>query len=238
MKKAISDGKIGKPILGTVVIHGWRDEAYYKSDPWRGSWSGEGGGVLVNQAPHLIDLLLWYMGEVDEVYGVASNFNHPYIEVEDTAVATIKYKSGALGCIIVSNSQNPALYGKVHVFGSNGTGVGVQTDGGAMFIPGMTKIEEPPVNDLWTVEGEEALLEVWKKEDEKSFFSVDSTRFYHDRQIENFLRSITGKEDLLVTGEDGRKTVEIFSAIYRATKEGKPQKLRASIISQQKESLQ
>ena len=68
--EAIRDGKIGRPVLGMVTMLGWRDEAYYQSDAWRGTWKGEGGGVLVNQAPHQLDLLLWYMGDVDEVYGV------------------------------------------------------------------------------------------------------------------------------------------------------------------------
>ena len=124
--EAIEAGKIGKPVLGMVTMLGWRDKAYYDSDAWRGTWKGEGGGVLVNQAPHQLDLLLWYMGDVDEVYGVWKNLNHPYIEVEDTAVAVVKFKSGAVGNIVVSNSQNPALYGKVHVFGENGAGVGVR----------------------------------------------------------------------------------------------------------------
>src|SRR5579872_3227772 len=66
VRKAIDEGKLGKPILGTVVMYGWRDEAYYRSDPWRGSWRGEGGGVLVNQAPHQLDLFHWFMGEIDE----------------------------------------------------------------------------------------------------------------------------------------------------------------------------
>ena len=224
IKKAIDDGKIGKPILSTVTMYGWRDEAYYKSDPWRGSWDGEGGGVLVNQAPHQLDLMLWYMGEIDEVYGAAANMNHPYIEVEDTAVAFIKFKSGALGSVVVSNSQNPALYGKVYVFGSNGASVGVQTDGGAMFIAGMSSILEPPINDLWTVSGEEGMLETWKKEDSDFFNSIDSTYYFHDRQIENYLRALAGKEKLIVTGQEGKNTVDLFAAIYRATKEGKPQK--------------
>ena len=127
--KAIEDGKLGRPVLGMVTMLGWRDEAYYNSDPWRGTWKGEGGGVVVTQAPHQLDLLLWYMGEVDEVYGVWKNLNHPYIEVEDTAVAVVKFKSGAVGNIVVSNSQNPALYGRVHIFGENGAAAGVQTDG-------------------------------------------------------------------------------------------------------------
>ncbi len=85
---AIAAGKIGVPILGDVVIFGWRDEKYYRSDPWRGSWSGEGGGVLVNQAVHQLDLLLWYMGPVAEVHAYCDNLNHPYIEVEDTREST------------------------------------------------------------------------------------------------------------------------------------------------------
>ena len=129
VKNAIDSGKIGKPILGTINMFGWRDQDYYNSDPWRGKWKTEGGGVLVNQAPHQLDLLLWYMGDIEELYGYWTNFNHPYIEVDDTALAVVKFKDGGLGNIVVSNSQNPALYGRVSVYGSNGSAVGVQTDG-------------------------------------------------------------------------------------------------------------
>ena len=148
VKKAIEAGKIGKPVLGTVNMLGWRDKSYYDADQWRGNWKTEGGGVLVNQAPHQLDILLWFMGEVDEVYGFWRNLNHPYIEVEDTALAIIKFKNGGIGNIIVSNSQKPGIYGKVHVHGENGASAGVQTDGGAMFIAGMQGVLEPPANDL------------------------------------------------------------------------------------------
>ena len=217
--QAIEDGKIGRPVLGMVTMLGWRDEKYYQSDAWRGTWDGEGGGVLVNQAPHQLDLLLWYMGDVEEVYGQWTNLNHPYIEVDDTAVAVVKFKNGGIGNIVVSNSQNPALYGKVHIFGENGAGVGVQTDGGAMFIAGMSTITEPPYNDLWTVQGEAEMLETWKREDCDFFNSVDSMYYYHNMQIEDFLSSVLKGEKPLVDGRDGRKTVELFEAIYRSTKE-------------------
>src|SRR5258708_22497343 len=69
VKTAIEAGKIGRPILATVTLMGWRDQTYYNSNPWRSRWETEGGGVLVNQAPHHLDLLLWYMGEVEEVSG-------------------------------------------------------------------------------------------------------------------------------------------------------------------------
>ncbi|MCD7907618.1 MAG: Gfo/Idh/MocA family oxidoreductase [Clostridium sp.] len=215
--QAIEDGKIGRPVLGMVTMLGWRDKNYYDSDPWRGSWKGEGGGVMVNQAPHQIDLLQWYMGDVDEIYGVWKNLNHPYIEVEDTAVAVIKFKNGGVGNIVVSNSQNPALFGKVHVFGENGAGVGVQTDGGAMFVAGMSSITEAPYNDLWTVAGEENMLETWKKEDTDFFNSVDSMYYYHREQIRDFVDAVQKGEKPLVDAREGRKTVEIFTGIYRAT---------------------
>jgi predicted dehydrogenase len=225
VREAIDQGKIGRPVFGTVNILGWRDQAYYKSDPWRGSWEGEGGGVLVNQAPHQLDLLQWFMGEIDELYGVWSNLNHPYIEVEDTANAIIRFKSGAIGNIIVSNSQKPGIYGKVHIHGENGASAGVQTDGGAMFIAGMSNILEPPVNDLWTIPGEENLLKDWVKQDSDFFLSLKNPmEYFHERQIEDFLRAIIEGRKPAVTGEDGRVTVEIFTAIYRSTRDRKPVK--------------
>ncbi len=224
IRKAIDDGKIGMPVLGTVNMLGWRDRAYYDSDLWRGTWDMEGGGVLVNQAPHQLDILLWFMGEVDEVYGVWRNLNHPYIEVDDTALAIIKFKNGAIGNIIVSNSQKPGIYGKVHIHGSNGASVGVQTDGGAMFIAGMSSVLEPPVNDLWTVLGEEHLLNNWKEEDSAAFERIDPTVYYFERQIEEFLQALDENRAPLVDGAAGRRTVELFSAIYRSTRDNQPVK--------------
>lgn len=225
VKKAIEAGKIGKPVLGTVNMLGWRDKSYYDADKWRGNWKTEGGGVLVNQAPHQLDILLWFMGEVEEVYGIWRNLNHPYIEVEDTALAVIKFRNGGIGNVIVSNSQKPGIYGKVHVHGENGASAGVQTDGGAMFIAGMKGILEPPVNDLWTIPGEEELVEKWKMEDVRHFSSIDPMTHYMERQIEDFLFALDENRDPLVTGEDGRRTVELFTAIYRSTRDNLPIKL-------------
>jgi UDP-N-acetyl-2-amino-2-deoxyglucuronate dehydrogenase len=228
VKDAIEKGKIGKPVLATVTILGWRDKAYYDSDVWRGSWKLEGGGVLVNQSPHQLDLMLWYMGEIDEVYGIWRNLNHPYIEVEDTALAIIKFKSGAIGNILVSNSQKPGIHGKVQIHGENGSSVGVQTDGGAMFIAGRSGIAEPPVNDLWTIPGEEHMLKEWIKEDTVTFNSCDPTVFFMKCQIEDFIKAIATDTEPFVTGEFGRKTVELFTAIYRSSQHNKPVKFPLS----------
>jgi predicted dehydrogenase len=222
MKKAIDEGKIGTPMLGTIQMLGWRDRAYYDSDAWRGSWKQEGGGVLVNQSPHQLDLLQWLMGDIDEVFGYWSNYNHPYIEVEDTAVAVIRFKNGGLGNILVSNSQKPGIFGKIHIHGSNGATVGAQPEGGAMFIAGKTTIAEPPKLDLWTVPGEEHLMEEWNKADSEEFYSVDSMTWYFKQQIFDFADAIKHDRQPLVTAEEGRKTVELFTAIYRSQRDGKP----------------
>ena len=221
IKKAITEGKLDQPVLGVVTLFGWRDRVYYESDPWRGTWREEGGGVLVNQAPHQLDILQWLMGPIAEVSGVWANLNHPYIEVEDTALAIIRFKNGALGNVIVSNSQNPALYGKVAVFGRNGAAVGVQTDGGAMFVPGLSTITSPPINDLWTIPGEEDLLKLWQDEDAEFFQRIDATTYYHQLQIQDFLRAISANRDPMITSEEGRKTVELFTAIYRSQRDRK-----------------
>lgn len=219
MKKAIDAGKIGLPILGHIIMLGWRDEAYYKSDPWRGKWESEGGGVLVNQAPHQLDLFQWLMGPIDQVFAVTRNLNHPYIEVEDTALAVVQFKGGAIGNIILSNSQKPGIYGKIHIHGSNGASVGAQTEGGAMFIAGQSSVLEPPVNDIWTVPGEEKMLEAWKMEDSDFFNRIDAAEYYIGLQIEDFLEAIFEERDPLVNGEEGRKTVELFTAIYRSNRD-------------------
>ena len=225
IRHAIDTGLIGKPVLGTIQMLGWRDEPYYQSDPWRGTWAGEGGGVLVNQSPHQLDLLLWYMGEAESVFGIWDNLNHPYIEVDDTALAIVRFKNGGLGNIIVSNSQKPGIFGKVHVHGQNGASVGVQTDGGALFIAGRSSITEPPVNDLWTVAGEETQLATFIAEDTEQFNRIDATVHFFGVQIADFRDAIRDGRPPMVTGEHGRRVVALFQAIYESTRTGLPVRL-------------
>ena len=222
MRAAIDAGKIGRPALATVDALGWRDAAYYASNPWRGTWAGEGGGVLVNQAPHQIDLLLWLMGPVQELYGSWDNVNHPGIEVDDTAVAVIRFRGGGLGTIVVSNAQNPGVHGRIHVHGSNGASIGTQTDFGSMFISGVTTSVDPPVNDLWTIEGEDGLLPGWQDEDRATAGDVDVMSRYHELQIADFLAAINEDRRPAVDGEDGRRVVEVFTAIYRSRRDHRP----------------
>ena len=111
-------GKIGRPVLGGFTMFCRRDQAYYQSDPWRGKWDTEGGGVLINQSPHMLDLLIWLMDDqVTEVCGYWANLNHPYVEVEDSAVAILRFARGGLGSIVTSLSQKPGIHTKVHIHG-------------------------------------------------------------------------------------------------------------------------
>jgi predicted dehydrogenase len=225
IRSAIDEGRLGRPVLGTAVMLGWRDDAYYNSDPWRGSWEHEGGGVLVNQAPHPLDLLLWYMGEAEEVFGYWGNVNHPSIEVEDTAVAAVRFRNGAMGSIVVSNSQNPAIHARVSVHGTSGASAGVQTDGGAMFIAGVPQQLEAPYNHLWTLPGDEAALAAWRQEDAALFRSVEPMAHFHRLQVSDFLRAVGEGRQPSVTAADGRRVVELFCAIYRSMREGRPVRL-------------
>jgi predicted dehydrogenase len=225
IKEAMAAGKIGKPILAQLTILGWRDKAYYDSDPWRGKWATEGGGILINQAPHQIDLLHWFMGPSEEIHGFWDNFNHPYIEVEDSAVAAIRFKSGALGAVLVSNSQKPGIYAKVHVHGSAAYSLGVQTDGGAMFIAGMSGAVDPPLNDLWTIEGEQALLDKYRREDEAFFHELEARGaaivHFFVCQVDDFCGAIQDSRPPAISGEDGRETVRFIETMLKTGKPGR-----------------
>ncbi len=224
VRQAIEGGKIGEPILGTVVVMGWRDEAYYRLDPWRGKWATEGGGVMLTQTTHQLDLFQWLMGPIDELFGYWANLNHPSVEVEDTAVAVVRFRNGGLGTVLVSNSQKPGFYGKIHVHGSNGASVGVQTDGGSPFVSGVTEAVDPPYNDIWTVPGEEHLRAGWQAEDERRSQTMDVMTHYHALQIRDFLQAIRDDREPAVTGREGRKHVELFTAIYRSQRDCHPVK--------------
>lgn len=222
MRAALDAGKIGRPMLGVFCMFSWRDENYYRSDPWRGRWATEGGGVLVNQSPHQLDLLQWFMGDIEEISGCWANLNHPTIEVDDTALAMIRFRGGGLGSVVTSLSQKPGLYTRVHVHGSSGASIGVETDRGATFIAGVSTITEPPLNDLWTIPGEEHLLPQFEAEDRARFAEIDPVTHYHARQIQDFLQAIREDRPPLVTGEDGRTVVAMFTAIYRSQRDRQP----------------
>lgn len=222
MADAIRAGKIGRPILGTMEVMGWRSPEYYQMDSWRGKWKEEGGGVMVNQTPHQLDLLQWMMGDIEELFGYWDNFNHGSVEIEDTAIAVMRFKNGAIGNFYVSNSQKPGLWGKIHIHGDSGASVGAQIEGGSAFISGVTAKVDPPFNDVWTISGEEAMLEKWKEEDTRNTELHDPMTYFHQLQIADFIEAIIQDRKPAVDGYDGRKTVEMFTAVYRSQRDRKP----------------
>jgi UDP-N-acetyl-2-amino-2-deoxyglucuronate dehydrogenase len=128
----------------------------------------------------------------------------------------MRFANGALGSIVVSNSQNPGLWAKIHVHGYSGAAVGVQTDGGSMFVAGVTEEVEPPINDVWTVPGEEEKLAEWQAADRARASETDIMSHYHALQIVDFLDAIAEDREPMVTGKEGRKLVELVQAIYRS----------------------
>jgi UDP-N-acetyl-2-amino-2-deoxyglucuronate dehydrogenase len=197
----------------------WRGAEYYAMNAWRGTLAGEGGGVLVNQAVHHLDLACWFLGPATEVDGWTANLNHPDIEVEDTAVAVARFASGALATIVASNSQRPGLHGRIHVHGSNGASVGVDTDRGSVFIAGVSLPSEP-LNDLWTIPGEEDAPGRWTAEDRVALGGVDIATHYHELQLRDIVGAIREARPPAVDGADGRAAVSLMRAIDAAARTG------------------
>jgi UDP-N-acetyl-2-amino-2-deoxyglucuronate dehydrogenase len=219
VKRAIEDGRIGTPALASVDVLGWRGPEYFAMDAWRGTAAGEGGGVLVNQAVHQLDLVCWLLGPVLQIDGWTANVNHPEIEVEDSAVAILRFASGALGTIIASNSQKPGLYARIHVHGTSGASVGVETDGGSVFVAGLS-LPSVPRNDLWTIPGEDGLLDAWLEADRAALSRVDIASHYHELQLRDIVGAIRDGRRPSVSGEDGLLAVDLMAGIYRAAREG------------------
>jgi UDP-N-acetyl-2-amino-2-deoxyglucuronate dehydrogenase len=215
VKAAIDEGRIGDPIIGVAEVLGWRGPEYYAMDAWRGTREGEGGGVLVNQAVHQLDLLTWFMGRAVDIQSLVANLNHPGLEVEDTAVAVVRFAEGAVGNIIATNSVKPGLHARVHVHGRTGASVGVETDRGSSFVAGMSA---PTLarNDLWTIPGEEARPAEWEAEDEAALDGVDLESHFHELQLADIVGAIRDGRAPAVDGSAGRATVELMAGIYGA----------------------
>jgi predicted dehydrogenase len=209
IRRAIDDGKLGKLTLGECSVRIWRPESYFASDTWRGKWATEGGGVLMNQAVHAIDQFQWFMGPAVEVVGRYATLRHgDYIDVEDTAVATVVFANGALGTIQAASTFDPGFGFRVAVHGDAGTAVSVW--------------ENPEgrqgINDVWTIPGEEEQRLVWEQaEDNRPGFPE-----FHALQIQDFLQALLEKRQPAVTGAEGRKSLEIILAIYESSRTGRP----------------
>ena len=209
IRKAIDEGRLGRLTMGECFARLSRDRAYFARDAWRGRWDTEGGGALMNQAVHVIDMLQWYMGRVEEVYGRWATLKHgDYVEVEDTAVATLSFAGGALGIIEATTTYDPPFGFRVAVHGTSGATASL--------------LEQPEltqgVNDVWTFSGEEAQRASWEREERGRPGFPD----FHRLQLEDFAQAILGRRAPAVTGAEGRKSLEIIQAIYTSERTRRP----------------
>ena len=207
IRQAIDAGKLGRLTLGECAVRIWRSADYFGSAAWRGTWANEGGGVLMNQAVHAIDQFQWFMGPAVEVVGRYATLRHgAYIDVEDTAVATVVFANGALGTIQAASSFNPGFGFRVAVHGDADAAVSVwEREEG-----------QQGVNDIWTIPGEEPLREEWEQAEQNR----PGFPSFHHEQIQDFAEAILEDREPLVTGEEGRKSLELILAIYESSRTG------------------
>ncbi len=209
LRKAVEQGRFGKFVLGTVRVRWARHQQYYDQAAWRGTWAMD-GGVLTNQASHHVDMLEWMMGDVESVFA-KSTTALANIEAEDTAVVTVKFKNGALGIIEATTAARPDdLEGSISILGEKGSVV----------IGGFA------VNKMltWKFETEdEGDNEVLEK------YSVNPPNVYgfgHQAYYEHVVECVNGGNQNLVDGLQGRKSIELISAIYESVETGKEVFLR------------
>jgi len=207
-KRAIESGDMGKLVLGEATVKWFRDRDYYSASWWRGRKATEGGGVLINQAIHTLDLLLWLMGPAKSVTATVDTLYHN-IEVEDVATATLRFESGALGIVQASTVTYPGFPSRLEIHG---------TEGCALF-------EMDRLRKLIRKGKEESVAEIaqqtqgsWSKPE-----AVQVTNHY--RVLKDFSLAVREGKSPLIDGVEGRRSVELIEAIYRSSASGERQEL-------------
>ncbi|MDR1619110.1 MAG: Gfo/Idh/MocA family oxidoreductase [Clostridiales bacterium] len=210
LRGAVEAGRFGKLSHGSVHVRWNRNEGYYAQAPWRGT-RAQDGGALMNQSIHGIDLLRWMMGnEIDEVFAYTRRQFHPYLECEDVGLAVVKFKNGAIGAIEGTTNVFPEnLEETLYIFGQNGT----------------VKVGGKSCNtiDVWEFAGEEAedaALKNGLREKTENVYGNGHAYVYAD-----MLAAIKENRPPYITGEDGRRALELVLAIYKSAGEGRPVQL-------------
>jgi UDP-N-acetyl-2-amino-2-deoxyglucuronate dehydrogenase len=216
IRAAIDDGTLGRAIMAqcSVMLH--RAPEYYNRDAWRGTWDSDGGGVLMSQAVHQIDLLQWYLGDVAEVYGKVNTYRHgDYIEVEDSATAVITFTSGAMATLEASTAVSPNLGIQLRITGETGASAS------------LTEFPEGSDGrlDLWAV-GEKIVVEPVHPEgvEPNVDLSIINGQLipFHKLQVQDFVRALETNTEPAITGEDALKSLRILLAIYESSRTGQP----------------
>lgn len=228
MHDAIADGRLGRVAAAELAAHLGRDRAYYEQDDWRGTWAGEGGGVLLTMAVHYIDMLSWMLGTPTSVYGRWATLKHgEYIEVEDVAGAVITYASGAIATIqAMTTFENGFASQPSTTVGYRAPGFRLAVHGTAGHSVGLEESPElaQAVTDLWTFDGEAERLAQWR-EAEAGRPSVPE---FHRLQIAEFLDAVRTGRQPAITGRDGLVALEVIKGIYLSQARGEPVSLPMS----------
>ena len=214
LRKAVAEGRFGKMILASAQMRWFRSQEYYSSSNWRGTWAMDGGGALMNQAIHMIDLMLYVNGDPLEVYAMSDTMTHD-IEVEDTLCAAVKWANGSYGTIEVSTSCAPGFPRRLEFSGSNGS-VSFEEEN----IIRWSFVEETPED--------EEIRRLYSGESDAKGAADPSNinQTGHACQISNLADAIRNGTGLLIDGSEGRRAVEFICGIYESARTGKPVKFR------------
>ena len=207
IRDAVDKGRFGRMFYGTAHIRWCRDWEYYSRADWRGTWEQD-GGALMNQCIHNTDLLRWMMGdEIDTVMGMTDRLNHDYIEAEDLGIALIKFKNGSYGILEGTTDIYPKnLEETLYLFGEKGT---VKAGGTSV-----NRIEEWRFSDQLD-DADDVIRQF--HENPPNVYGFGHTPLYAD-----VIDAIKNDRDPYVTGEDGRRALELVLAVYKSAAEGKP----------------
>jgi predicted dehydrogenase len=217
IKEALAKKRFGRLTVCNAFIPWHRTQQYYDSGGWRGTWKLDGGGALMNQSIHTMDLLQWLAGMPKEVHAYAGNLAHKRIEVEDTAVATLKFKSGALGVLVGSTAMWPGYEVGLQISGENGSAwVGGETLTKWEFARGTPR-------DKKIRKAARAALAAASKGGASDPRDISFSG--HQAQCQNMVNCLKGKEELMVDGKEARKAVEFILAVYDSALCGKAVKL-------------
>jgi len=207
LKRAIDDGRLGRLFLGNAFVKWWRAQDYYDSADWRGTWALDGGGALMNQSVHWVDILQWLMGPVKTVSAYTRTMDHQ-IEVEDLASAAVEFTSGAVGVIQGSTCIYKGQPQRVEVHGNKGNVI----------------VEAERITE-WQVEGEEGAVDSGPARETSAadpMAGLSDALGAHVVQIQDVLKAAEEGRDPALSGEEARKAVAIVLAIYESARTGRP----------------
>lgn len=212
MRKAVETDRFGRLTIGDAYVKWFRTQQYYDGGKWRGTWELDGGGALMNQAIHSVDLLTWLMGPVVEIRAQWGTLAHERIAVEDTAVATLRFANGALGVIEATTAAYPGYLKRIELHGSEGSACMEEED--------LVKWDfaKPTKNDQKVI----ASMQSRKSTGGGAGDPTAIGHHGHAKQFQDLYDAVKKNRAPAVDGREGRKSVEIILAIYKAAETGKP----------------